>query len=89
MTIPQDFDLKAELKKCKTAEDLTGKMVFYKVIQFLPNKVGMECLCLLVSFQTKFQRRLNNCWHMCHGYFGSLLPILNLLPRAFLNHAGT
>lgn len=25
MTIPQDFDLKAELKKCKTAEDLTGK----------------------------------------------------------------
>src|ERR1700726_2904829 len=25
MTIPQDFDLKAELKKCKTADDLTGK----------------------------------------------------------------
>jgi len=25
MAIPQDFDLKAELKKCKTAEDLTGK----------------------------------------------------------------
>jgi hypothetical protein len=25
MTIPQNFDLKAELKKCKTAEDLTGK----------------------------------------------------------------
>lgn len=25
MTIPQNFDLKAELAKCKTAEDLTGK----------------------------------------------------------------
>lgn len=25
MTLPQDFDLKAELKKCKTADDLTGK----------------------------------------------------------------
>ena len=25
MKIPQDFDLKAELKKCKTADDLTGK----------------------------------------------------------------
>lgn len=25
MTLPQNFDLKAELKKCKTAEDLTGK----------------------------------------------------------------
>jgi hypothetical protein len=25
MTIPQNFDLKAELKKCKTAEDLTGE----------------------------------------------------------------
>jgi putative transposase len=25
MTIPQNFDLKAELKKCKSADDLTGK----------------------------------------------------------------
>lgn len=25
MTTPQEFDLKAELKKCKTADDLTGK----------------------------------------------------------------
>ena len=25
MTISEDFDLKAELKKCKTAEDHTGK----------------------------------------------------------------
>ena len=25
MVISQDFDLKAELKKCKTTDDLTGK----------------------------------------------------------------
>ena len=26
---PQNFDLKAELTKCKTTDDLTGKMVFF------------------------------------------------------------
>ena len=28
MTLPQDFDLKAELKKCKTPEDLTRLSIF-------------------------------------------------------------